>query len=39
MEWRLGDMQMERRCEVVLDSSVIVKWFSKEIKSIEAPNT
>jgi predicted nucleic acid-binding protein len=27
---------MERRCEVVLDSSVVVKWFSKEVKSDQA---
>lgn len=27
---------MERRREIVLDSSVVVKWFSKEIKSLEA---
>jgi len=27
---------MERRGEVVLDSSVVVKWFSKEAKSVEA---
>jgi predicted nucleic acid-binding protein len=29
---------MERRREIVLDSSVVVKWFSKEIKSVEALN-
>ena len=27
---------MERCREIVLDSSVVVKWFSKEIKSVEA---
>lgn len=27
---------MERRREIALDSSVVVKWFSKEIKSAEA---
>jgi predicted nucleic acid-binding protein len=27
---------MERRREVVLDSSVVVKWFSQEVKSEEA---
>lgn len=27
---------MERRQEIVLDSSVVVKWFSKEAKSDEA---
>lgn len=27
---------MERRREVVLDSSVVVKWFSKEVKSDQA---
>ncbi len=27
---------MERRREIVLDSSVVVKWFSKEAKSDEA---
>ena len=27
---------MERCREIVLDSSVVVKWFSKEIKSIES---
>ena len=27
---------MERRREIVLDSSVVVKWFSREAKSAEA---
>jgi predicted nucleic acid-binding protein len=27
---------MERCREIVLDSSVVVKWFSREIKSVEA---
>lgn len=36
MERRQGDTQMERRREIVLDSSVVVKWFSKESKSEEA---
>lgn len=27
---------MERRHEVILDSSVVVKWFSQEVKSEEA---
>jgi predicted nucleic acid-binding protein len=31
-----GDTQMERCREIVLDSSVVVKWFSKEIKSDQA---
>ena len=36
MERRQGDTQMERRREVVLDSSVIVKWFNAEAKTEEA---
>jgi predicted nucleic acid-binding protein len=36
MERRRGDTKMERRREVILDSSVVVKWFSQEVKSDEA---
>jgi predicted nucleic acid-binding protein len=31
-----GDTQMARCREIVLDSSVVVKWFSEETKSNEA---
>ena len=33
---RWGDTKMARCREIVLDSSVVVKWFSTEIKSDEA---
>jgi predicted nucleic acid-binding protein len=33
---REGDTEVERLSEIVLDSSVVVKWFSKEGKSVEA---
>jgi predicted nucleic acid-binding protein len=36
MERRKGDPQMARCREIVLDSSVVVKWFSTETKSNEA---
>ena len=36
MEWGEGDKEMARRRDIVLDSSVVVKWFSTEIKSDEA---
>jgi predicted nucleic acid-binding protein len=36
MEWSGGDKEMERCGEVVLDSSVVVKWFSDEQGTDEA---
>ena len=36
MEWRRRGKKMERRHEIVLDTSVVVKWFSTEIKSDQA---
>jgi predicted nucleic acid-binding protein len=36
MERRKGDTKMARCREIILDSSVVVKWFSSETKSVEA---